>query len=85
MLNWIVLNQTKALHYQIVMSVARRESTVSAVIIVHFLQQQKFPSGIGNNYDANLKLMLINMLMTNCSAARNFWVLKANNNIRQQN
>jgi hypothetical protein len=39
-----VLSQTKALHYHIVMSVVRRDNTVSAVVIVHFLQQQEFPN-----------------------------------------
>jgi hypothetical protein len=37
--NRTMVSQTKALHYQIVMSVARRENTVSAVVIVHSLLQ----------------------------------------------
>jgi hypothetical protein len=37
MLNLTMLSQTKAVHYQVVKNVARRENTVSAVIIVHFL------------------------------------------------
>jgi hypothetical protein len=55
-----MLSQTKAVHYQIVKNVARRENTVSAVIMVHFLQQQIFPNWVRQNYDGNLKLMLIN-------------------------